>query len=277
MTGPGSLPRRIVLGGASVHLLERGEIMAEIEFALEAYRPLAVASANLDHVFHFGVNGPVADPVGQAELRWLTLLDGSPLAVRASVLTRRRWARQAGSDLLESILDLAAERSNTVGFLGGTATMHAVLRARLDRIMPGLQVVGYWDPPAHELADAAAAHRLAERVRSAGTDILVVGLGKPRQERWIEQFGLQSGATVLLAFGASADFLAGCIPRAPRVVRSVGMEWAYRLALEPRRLGRRYLWEGPRALRDVVYHSYLPVDGAGRPTRPRDDRRDVPA
>ncbi len=76
-------------------------------------------------------------------------------------------------------------------------------------------------------------------------NVLVVCLGKPRQEHWIEQYGPLTGAQVLLAFGAVVDFLSGRIRRAPRWVADHGFEWAWRLGLEPRRLARRYLVRGP--------------------------------
>ena len=85
-------------------------------------------------------------------------------------------------------------------------------------------------------------------INDAGVDILVVGLGKPLQENWINRHGSQTGAQVLLAFGAVVDFLAGRIRRAPEPIVQAGAEWAWRLMLEPRRLGRRYLIDGPPAL-----------------------------
>jgi exopolysaccharide biosynthesis WecB/TagA/CpsF family protein len=75
-----------------------------------------------------------------------------------------------------------------------------------------------------------------------------VSLGKPRQEIWCARYAAASGAKVCLAFGAAPDFIAGTVSRAPEVLRASGLEWLYRLWLEPRRLARRYLLQGPPAL-----------------------------
>jgi exopolysaccharide biosynthesis WecB/TagA/CpsF family protein len=105
-----------------------------------------------------------------------------------------------------------------------------------------------WAPERAELTDPEGARALADAVRAAGVDLLVVGLGKPRQEHWIQHHAAASGARVLLAFGASADFLAGEVSRAPRWVQRGSAEWLYRLCKEPHRLGRRYLLQGPPAI-----------------------------
>ena len=89
---------------------------------------------------------------------------------------------------------------------------------------------------------------LAGTIRDAHTDLLVVGLGKPRQEEWMQRYAGASGARVLLGFGAAADFLAGKVSRAPGWLRRAGGEWLYRLYKEPRRLFRRYCLEGPPAM-----------------------------
>ena len=95
------------------------------------------------------------------------------------------------------------------------------------------------------LDDPARSSELADEVARAKVEILVVSLGKPRQELWIQSHAARTKARVFLAFGAAADFLAGVDHRAPVALQKRGLEWAYRLAREPRRLARRYLVEGP--------------------------------
>jgi exopolysaccharide biosynthesis WecB/TagA/CpsF family protein len=126
--------------------------------------------------------------------------------------------------------------------------MHERLTTVLSQTQPDLKVAGMWAPTRAELADPATAATLVGTVRAAGVDLLVVGLGKPRQERWIQRHAADSGARVLLAFGAAADFLAGEVSRAPGWMQRSGTEWLYRLVKEPRRLGRRYCVQGPPAM-----------------------------
>ena len=100
-------------------------------------------------------------------------------------------------------------------------------------------------PAPAEVDSEPGSAELAATIRRAGVDVLVVGLGKPRQERWIDTWGAATGARVLLPFGASLDFMAGAVDRAPEIWQRAGLEWLFRLRQEPRRLARRYLIQGP--------------------------------
>jgi exopolysaccharide biosynthesis WecB/TagA/CpsF family protein len=216
---------------------------------------LGVVSINLDHLYHFGSGRTSARVEREAVLnlsmngraRWLALLDGAPLAKRAGDLTGRPWPRLAGSDLIEPILDEAQRRGLRIAFLGGATATHEALKPIMKRRWPELAVAGYWSPSRSELDDSTNAAALAAEIRQGDVDILAVCLGKPRQERWIAEHGAASGAAVCLAFGAVVDFLAGRVDRAPRWIADHGLEWAWRLSNEPRRLARRYLVQGPRA------------------------------
>ncbi|MBB2985729.1 WecB/TagA/CpsF family glycosyltransferase [Terracoccus luteus] len=246
----------LTVAGFDVHLRAYDGVVDEIgEASVRRFGPvMAVASANLDHVYHFG-RGGLAAPRAMSDtgvLTWLTLLDGIPIVAVVRGRTGVRWPRLAGADLLVPVLARAEQDGIRVGFLGGQETMHVELRRVVARDFPQLVVSGYWAPDPSEVDDRARSDELAEQVRHSRTDLLVVGLGKPRQEVWIQEHGEQTGARVLLAFGASADFLAGQVKRAPAVFRETGMEWAYRLAMEPRRLAHRYLVDGPVALSRLV-------------------------
>jgi exopolysaccharide biosynthesis WecB/TagA/CpsF family protein len=229
--------------------------------------PLGVASINLDHVHHFGRAGASSGQRDSGRVEWLDLIDGAPIAAAARRLTGRPWPRLAGSDLIAALLDRAEHDGLRVGFLGGADETRQQLLAVLARDRPGLRVTGSWSPARHQVTDDPAARELAAEVRSAGVDLLVVGLGKPRQEVWIDRYGPETGARVLLAFGAVVDFLAGRVSRAPRWVARAGMEWAWRLAIEPRRLARRYLGQGPAAYLASRRAVLLPPARAAAPLR----------
>lgn len=246
-------PHRVYLGGAAVDLREASDVVTAVRTRLGRTSqgpPLAVASANLDHVHHFGTGGASRDGLdaeGNAPV-WLILLDGVPLARRAASLTGTLWPRLAGSDLLPELLAAARAARARVGFLGGFPETHERLAAVLARGYEELRVAGFWAPAREDLSDPKAAAALAGDIRRARVDLLVVSLGKPRQELWIQRHALASGARVLLAFGAASEFLAGSATRAPLWARRSGMEWLYRLVREPRRLWRRYCVQAPAAL-----------------------------
>lgn len=240
----------VSLGGVPVRLMEADGAIGEIldRASSPEAPPLGVCSANLDHIRHFGAGSRwigTLDPPGPVE--WLTLIDGAPLATEARRLTSQIWPRLAGSDLIHPLLDGAATRGLRLGFLGGSEETQELIAKKFTAERPDVTVVGWWAPARSTLGDAAASRKLADEIRQAAPDVLVVGLGKPRQELWIAEYGDLTGAKVLLAFGAVVDFLAGHVRRAPVWVSSHGLEWAWRLMLEPRRLARRYLVEGPEA------------------------------
>jgi exopolysaccharide biosynthesis WecB/TagA/CpsF family protein len=278
-TAPGQWPR-VLLAGLPTDLLDSAGALEIITSYASCELPaqLAVVSANLDHVHHFRGDTswqskpPATHPLRTQttitpapELHWLTLLDGAPLVHKAEQLTGEPWPRLSGSDLIHPLLELAADHGWRVGFLGGTSDCHRQLKAALAKDMPTLVISGCWAPERSILADADASAILAADVAATCTNILIVGLGKPRQENWIETYGTRTGAKVLLAFGAVVDFLAGRIQRAPRWAADNGMEWAWRLSLEPRRMARRYLVQGPPAYIHLQRES-APLE---RPSVPR--------
>jgi N-acetylglucosaminyldiphosphoundecaprenol N-acetyl-beta-D-mannosaminyltransferase len=254
---------RLLIGNAIVDLIDRESALSLVMNAVSARDHLAIASANLDHIYHFSRSGcPESTSAAQAaqsagNVRWLTLLDGVPLVRTAHSLTGRSWPKLSGSDLIEPILARASSAGASVGFLGGAAETHVQLRAMLGTRYPALRLAGTWAPSRAELNSPSGGERIAAEIRATGVDILIVGLGKPRQERWIADYGAATGAAVLLAFGAVVDFVAGRVRRAPEVVTRAGGEWAWRLILEPRRLARRYLVQGPQALVRLKLHARI--------------------
>lgn len=250
-----------VIGGVPVHLVDRPAAVDRIaeHAASRSGPPLAVVSANLDHVHHFGYHARWRGALDTGRVELFTLLDGMPLVRAANRATGRSWPRLAGSDLIAPILDAVEPRGLRVGFLGGSEENQALLRDSLGRRRPGLAIAGFWAPPRSTIVDPLASRALAAEIRAARTDVLVVGLGKPRQELWIAEHGPATGARALLAFGAVVDFLAGRVPRCPGWMAEAGLEWSYRLAREPRRLARRYLVQGPPAFLQLRHASVGPL------------------
>jgi exopolysaccharide biosynthesis WecB/TagA/CpsF family protein len=252
-SGPAPGTEQVDLGGMRVDLCSADTVRRLVADRLRHRHPapLYVASANLDHVHHFGRRGEHRELLAANGAQWLVLADGRPVVAAARRATGRHWDRLAGADLLPELLDVAIDAGARVGFLGGTREMHARLRQELDRARPELVVAGYWAPLRAELTDPDQAAWLAEHILLTGVDLLVVCLGKPLQEQFLARHGERTGTRVGLAFGAAADFLAGTASRAPDPVQRAGLEWLFRLVHEPRRLGRRYLFHGPPALYDL--------------------------
>lgn len=252
------------MGGVAIDLgtLEDVSAMIDRTVADPQLPAIAVASVNLDHIHHFGAGGAAYAKAlrDTPALHWQVLLDGAPVAAYLRLRLKENWPVLPGSSVLPTLLEQAAAAGHSVGFLGGSAEMHQKLRAALTQDFPTLQVTGYWAPSRAELTHPESARAIAEEIQATGTQLLVVGLGKPRQEQWIQDYGVQSGARVLLAFGASADFLAGTVERAPAWMQRYGLEWLHRLLSEPKRLSRRYLIEGPQAALQMVRFPPAPAE-----------------
>ncbi|QLL10438.1 WecB/TagA/CpsF family glycosyltransferase [Mycobacterium vicinigordonae] len=234
----------MVVSGSIVERCETHEVLSIIDSRLgpNSGRALAVGSVNLDHLHHFRRLG--AAPNGL--LDWLLLADGMPIAWRGQLLTAKPWPRVTGADLLPAVLALAEADGHRVGFFGGSAATHRRLAEHLRETNPALAVSGMWAPNPDDIETGSP--QLCSAIRAARTDILIVSLGKPRQEHWVDQHGYATGAKVFLPSGGAIDFLAGTTSRAPDWMQRSGLEWLYRLTREPRRLARRYLLQGPIAL-----------------------------
>ena len=192
----------------------------------------------------------VMEAYDSAEFRqvvnWADLVtpDGMPLVWGLRWLGIKGATRVCGPDLMPEVLEAAAAAGIPVGFFGGTPVVMERLVAAAAKGFPGLKVAFAESPPFRPLADAEDRDYVASINRS-GARILFVGLGCPKQERWMAAHRGRV-KSVMLGVGAAFDFLAGTKPRAPRWMQQAGLEWLFRLATEPRRLWRRYAWHNPR-------------------------------
>jgi N-acetylglucosaminyldiphosphoundecaprenol N-acetyl-beta-D-mannosaminyltransferase len=170
----------------------------------------------------------------------LVLADGWPVVAASRLLGKGLPARVAGSDLVPQLFSLATGglKVYLLGAMPGVAD-RAELNIR--RQWPHVQVVGTCSPPWGFESDASETLAVLARIESAQPDVLVVGLGAPKQELWVHRHHRQIAAKVALCVGATIDFLAGEKHRAPVWMRNTGLEWLHRCASEPRRLAKRYL------------------------------------
>lgn len=185
---------------------------------------LNVASKNLSY----------REALADAEL---VLADGSGVLLGSRLLGIPVVHNLNGTDLIPRLLERAALRRCRVYLLGGSPGVSAQAGAVLRQRFEGLQVVGCdhgYVPPDGE-------DEVVARIRAAQPDVLLVGMGVPLQEEWLRRHWDELPVTLGIAVGALFDFLSERFPRAPRWMRALGIEWCYRLMLEPRRMWRRYL------------------------------------
>ncbi len=178
----------------------------------------------------------------------LVVADGVPLLWAARFLGTPLKGRVNGTDLFERLVSRAAETGRSIFLLGGAEGTAATAAYLLQRRYPELRVAGWYCPQPGFEHDPAENARIRDAIRKAQPTYLFVGLGAPKQEKWIAEHGPASGARHAIGIGVSFSLVAGVIRRAPRWMQRRGLEWLWRLGAEPRRLWRRYLVEDPRFL-----------------------------
>jgi N-acetylglucosaminyldiphosphoundecaprenol N-acetyl-beta-D-mannosaminyltransferase len=177
----------------------------------------------------------------------LNVPDGQPLVWAMNALGQSLTDRVYGPELMARAFARAAALTGQRFYLYGGRDSDALgqLELRLRRRFPGINIVGSHAPPFRPLsADERAA--TVEAINESEADVVWVGIGVPKQEKWMITMRPELEAPVLVGVGAAFDFHAGLVPQAPPVLQGAGLEWAYRLAQEPRRLWRRYLRYNPR-------------------------------
>jgi N-acetylglucosaminyldiphosphoundecaprenol N-acetyl-beta-D-mannosaminyltransferase len=175
----------------------------------------------------------------------LIVPDGQPL-VWAMRSLGHEASRVYGPDLMARYCERSAGTGTRMYLYGGRNQGALVqLALNLRHAYPGVKIVGGYSPPFRALTGEEE-DAVAEEINRSGADVVWVGIGQPKQEQWMAQMRDRLHAPVLIGVGAAFDFHAGLIPQAPEWVQGLGLEWAFRLALEPRRLWRRYLRYNPR-------------------------------
>lgn len=172
--------------------------------------------------------------------------DGQPLVWAMNALGHGLRDRVYGPELMARSCARAARTGQRLYLYGGRNQGALVqLALNLRQRHPGVRIVGGYSPPHRPLTEGERASVISEINRSRA-DVVWVGIGVPKQEKWMAEMRPHLKAPVLVGVGAAFDFHAGLVPQAPNILQDVGLEWAYRLAHEPRRLWRRYFRYNPR-------------------------------
>jgi N-acetylglucosaminyldiphosphoundecaprenol N-acetyl-beta-D-mannosaminyltransferase len=176
----------------------------------------------------------------------MTVPDGQPLVWAMNKLGHHLDGRVYGPTLMWKWCERAA-RTGRRAYLYGGKNQGALIQLaqNLRRDHPGLRIVGGYAPPFRPLDDEEQ-DAIAREINASGADVVWVGIGVPKQEKWMAEMRDRLTPPVLVGVGAAFDFHAGLQPQAPQVVQELGLEWAYRLGHEPRRLWKRYARYNPR-------------------------------
>jgi len=234
---------RVVLLGVGVDSVTMEEAVEVIDGYVRAGGGIKlVFTVNVDHLMLAGEDAELSEATAGADLR---VPDGMPLVWASRLLGFGMRERVTGIDLVYEICKLSVRRSYSLFLLGGAEGVAEEAARKLAGIYPGLRVAGFHSPSFS--MDENEDESILRRINSAAPDILLVGLGAPKQEKWLHRYRGRLEAKVGLAVGGSFDIISGGKKRAPKCVQKAGFEWLYRLVQEPGRLWRRYL------IRDIKF------------------------
>jgi exopolysaccharide biosynthesis WecB/TagA/CpsF family protein len=231
------LPSLTILG-VRVACLSRAQALEELSRLHGAGTSSAVAFVNAHTLNLASRDSRLREALNRAAL---VLNDGAGLSLAARMQGARFPDNLNGTDLTPELLTLAAERGWSVFLLGARPGIAEKAAAELKERHPGLAVAGVQDGyfPLDKVQEVKAT------IRASGASVLVVAMGNPLQEIWLDEHLEETGCRLGVGVGAFLDFAAGVVPRAPAWIRRAGIEWVYRLSQEPRRMWRRYVAGNP--------------------------------
>ncbi len=236
--GDGAEPPRVRVGAVEVMAISEAGLLDHVSRAWGLRRGGAIVTANVDIVRAATRDPALADLITHSEL---VVADGMPVVWAGRLAGTPIPERVAGSSLVYSLTERAAREDRSIYLLGGDPGVpEAAARVLADRY-PGLRVAGTCSPPYGFETTAEGMREVVGQVVAAAPDLVLVGLGFPKQERTIRALRAELPDAWYIGCGAGIPMAAGQFSRAPEAMQRIGAEWLYRLALEPRRLVRRYL------------------------------------
>ena len=197
-----------------------------------------VVTPNVDHAVEFAHNELFRQAYQDAAF---VLADGVPILWAGKLFGKPIKEKISGSDLLYWLSEYAAEKGYSVFLLGAAEGVGVEAGRILEEKYPGLKVAGVYSPPLGFEKDPEENQKAIDLIRESGADICFTALGAPKQDLWNWRYHKETGAKICLGIGASLDFVAGRVKRAPVWMQRVGLEWTWRIMQEPVRMGKRYL------------------------------------
>lgn len=240
---------RMKFMNTEVDNLTMSEALTEINNLILQNKNAYVVTPNVDHIVQLDRGGELTEVYRNADL---ILTDGKPLIWISKWYRTPIKEKISGSDLFPKVCELAAKKGYRMFFLGAAEGVAAKAAENLAARYLGLRVVGTYSPPFGFEKNEAEMEKIKKLIKEAAPHILVVGLGCPKQELFIFHHKDELGVPLSLGLGASLDFEAGNIKRAPKWMADHGLEWLYRITQDPKRLAKRYLVDDTKILKLAV-------------------------
>lgn len=271
---PAALPRSgptqrqrwpVGLLGVPFENITQVEAVARVAEMITSRRAHYVVTANVDFLVQARHDVELRRILLAADL---VLCDGTPLVWASRWLGNPLPERVAGADVTPLLIEAAARNGHRLFLLGAQEGVAAEAATRLRQQHPQLVIAGHYSPPFGTLLTMDFAE-ISRQVHAANPDLVIVSFGCPKQEKWIAKHYQQLGVPVMIGVGATLDFIAGRVKRAPAVMQRTGTECFYRLAQEPRRLFGRYAGDFIHFV-PAITRQCLSLHNRRRPSNPPD-------
>jgi N-acetylglucosaminyldiphosphoundecaprenol N-acetyl-beta-D-mannosaminyltransferase len=197
-----------------------------------------VACVNVNCAVESYLNPDIAEIFDKADISGA---DGMPFVYWIKLLTGKACDRLCAPDIILKLCErsLQPNHSYRLFLYGGADGVPEKMQSFLEGKFPGVNIVGAYSPPFRQLT-AAEDRDVCDRINQTNPDFIIVGLGSPKQDKWIQDHLDKIPGTVMIASGAAFDFFSGTIPQAPVLIQKSGFEWVFRLIQDPKRLWKRY-------------------------------------
>lgn len=222
------------------------ETVHTIDTMIKTGKKNYIVAINVDVVMKIEESAYLKEITDNADM---VLVDGKPLVWISKWYKKPVKAKVSGSDLVPLLCKLAAEKKYSVFIIGGKDGIAVQAKKKLEEEFPGIKIVGTYAPPFGFENDEVELDKINKMITIAQPDLLIVCLGCPKQEKWIYENYQKYDAKVSICAGATVDFLAGNVNRAPQWMRNHGLEWFYRFMQEPKRLFKRYFFENTKIIK----------------------------
>lgn len=234
---------KVNIAGAQIDVCSFDEVVSiSIERALTKATPAYIVTPNAQHINNFQRDALFREIYSKA---FLAVPDGMSLVWAAKFLQTPVKGKVSGSNLFEKLCEIGASKPLKIFLLGGRPQAADRAAQVLEHRYPGLDIAGTYCPPHGFERDRQELATIDRKILAAAPDILFVGLGSPKQEKWIYANYQHLKVPVSIGVGISFEFVAGMVKRAPRWMQKSGLEWLFRLIVEPRRLWKRYVLGNP--------------------------------
>lgn len=225
--------------------LSMQETLEEIDKLIHENKNAYVVTPNVDHIVQLESDKELQAVYENASL---ILTDGKPLLWIAKWYGTPIKEKVSGSDLFPLLCEMAAKKGYKMFFLGAAEGVAAKAAENLMKRYQRLQIVGTYSPPFGFENDSKELIKIQKKIKMARPQILIVGLGCPKQEKFMYQHCKELEVPISFGLGASFDFEAGNIKRAPRWMADHGLEWLFRITQDPKRMAKRYLVDDRKIL-----------------------------